>query len=183
MPSYRRYREGNLFFFTLVAHLRRPIFKNAAARRLLKDAIEATRSSLPWTTEAMVLLPDHIHTLWRLPDGDEDYSRRISAMKKRFTRAYIASGGVEGETTASQRRQRYRGVWQKRFWEHRIRNARDFHMHVDYIHLNPVKHGLAVRPADWPFSTFHRYVKAGWYEYDWCGRTDLPRNTQYIWPE
>ncbi len=183
VPSYRRYREGNLFFLTVVTHHRRPLFADDHARRLLRDAIEATRLALPWTTEAMVLLPDHLHMLWRLPDNDTDYSRRISAMKKRFTRAYLATGGAEGRISPSQRRQRSRGVWQKRFWEHQIRNARDYHMHVDYIHTNPVKHSHVDFPRDWPYSTFHRYVDAQWYERDWCGRSDLPGNVEYVWPE
>lgn len=83
--------------------------------------------------------------------------------------------------TDSQRRLRRRGIWQVRFWEHIIRDARDFKMHLDYIHLNPVKHGLASRPADWPWSSFHRYVKAGEYEADWLGRADLPENVEYFW--
>ncbi len=131
----------------------------------------------------MVLLPDHLHVLWRLPEGDADYAARIGALKKRFTRAYLARGGAEGEVSASQHRQRCRGVWQKRFWEHRIRNARDFHMHVDYIHANPVKHGLVALPREWAHSTFVRFVDAGWYEDDWCGRIDLPGNTEYVWVE
>lgn len=119
--------------------------------------------------------------LWRLPDDDDDYAKRIAALKRRFTRGYLSAGGVEGELSTSQRRQRCRGVWQKRFWEHRIRDARDFRMHVDYIHTNPVKHGLATYPRDWPYSSFQRYVAMGWYEPDWCGRTDLPQNAEYVW--
>ena len=172
-----------MFFFTLVAHRRRPLFAADWTRQLLRQAIEATRQLRPWTTEAVVLLPHHLHMLWRLPEGDADYSGRIAAIKKRFTRAYLAGGGAEGELSASQRRQRCRGVWQKRFWEHRIRDARDFQMHVDYIHANPVKHGLCERPNNWPFSTFARFVEKGWYESDWCGHVDLPGAVEYVWVE
>jgi putative transposase len=111
MPNYLRYRDGNLFFFTLVTHRRRPTFVEAPARQLLRDAIDVTRQGHPWTTEAIVLLPDHIHMLWRLPENDTDYTRRIAALKKRFTRAYLAAGGIEGDLSPSQRRQRCRGIW------------------------------------------------------------------------
>jgi len=133
--------------------------------------------------EAIVLLPDHLHMLWRMPEGDADYSTRIAATKKRFTRSYLAAGGAEAPVRPGQRRHRLRGVWQPRFWEHTIRDARDYHRHLDYIHLNPVKHGLVASPREWPHSSFHRYVEMGWYEPDWCGRTDLPGNIEYVWPE
>lgn len=183
MPNYRRKRQGSLYFFTLVTHDRRPIFGVATARRLLRDAIERTRRDHPWTIEAIVLLPDHLHTLWRLPPGDTDYSARIAAIKKRFTRSHLAHCGREVTVLPGQRRHRRRGVWQRRFWEHAIRDARDFRMHLDYIHVNPVKHGLVDRPADWPHSTFAKYVEQGWYDPDWCGRTDLPGNVEYAWQE
>ena len=183
MPNYRRHRDGRMFFFTLVTHRRRRLFDKPQTRKLLKQAIEATRLARPWITEAIVLLPDHIHMLWRLPVDDADYSARIAAIKKRFTRAYLAAGGSEGELSASQRRQRCRGVWQKRFWEHQIRDVRDYRMHLDYIHVNPVKHRLCERPRDWPFSTFERFVANGCYESDWCGRVDLPGSVEYVWVE
>ena len=82
--------------------------------------------------------------------------------------------------SASQCRQSCRGVWQKRFWEHRIRDARDFRMHLDYIHANPVKHALVSLPREWPGSSFHRYVKLGWHDLDWCGRAELPGSTEYL---
>jgi len=108
MPNYRRFRDGDVFFFTLVTHRRRDIFSEASARGLLRTAIEATRAAHPWTTEGIVLLPDHMHMLWRMPADDGNYARRIAAFKKRFTRAYLSAGGVEGELSASQRRQRCR---------------------------------------------------------------------------
>jgi len=183
MPSYRRNYEGNLYFFTLVTHGRRGLFTEEWARDCLRNAIERTRRDRPWHMEAVVLLPDHLHMLWRLPEGDSDYSTRIAALKKRFTRAFLRQGGEEGGITSGQRQHRRRGVWQERFWEHTIRGARDLHMHVDYIHINPVKHGLVDRPGDWPWSSFHRYVKMGWYEPDWCGRVDLPGSVEYLSPE
>jgi putative transposase len=137
----------------------------------------------PWEMTAVVLLPDHLHLIWRLPCGDVDYSTRVSLLKKRFTLAYLAAGGDEAAVPTGQCRHRLRGVWQRRFWEHVIRTAKDFRMHLDYIHLSPVKHGLAARPSEWPWSSFHRYVRRGWYEPGWCGRRDLPGNVEYLWPE
>jgi len=183
MSNYRRKHQGSLYFFTIVTHNRQPLFARESARRLLSTAIERTQQDRPWKIEAMVLLPEHLHALWRLPPDDTDYSGRIAAMKKRFTRAYLAACGVEEPIAPGQRRHRRRGVWQPRFWEHTIRDAKDFHLHVDYIHANPVKHGLVDYPRDWPHSSFHRYVEKGWYEPDWCGRTDLPGNVEYIWLE
>jgi putative transposase len=118
-----------------------------------------------------------------MPEGDTDYSMRIAGWKRRFTRSWLASGGREGPLLPGEARQRCRGVWQRRFWEHTIRDAADFHRHVDYIHINPVKHELAQRPADWPWSTFHRYLRQGRYEPDWYGQVDLPGNVEYIWAE
>ena len=183
MPNYRRRYEGLIFFFTLVTQDRRPIFRGAVARRLLRQAMERTCQDQPWTTEAIVLLPDHLHMLWRMGEDDRDYSARIASIKRRFTRAYLATDGTEAAITDSRSRQGYRGIWQRRFWEHTIRDARDFHRHLDYIHVNPVKHGLADRPRDWPHSSFHRYIEMGWYEPDWCGQTDLPGNVEYQWTE
>ncbi|MFW5869762.1 MAG: REP-associated tyrosine transposase [Planctomycetota bacterium] len=183
MPSYRRNYHGDLFFFTLVTADRKPIFASAANRRRLSSAMRRTRIDRPWETVAIVLMPDHLHMLWRMPNGDRDYSGRISSIKRRFTRAYLAGGGREADVPRGQQRHRRRGVWQRKFWEHTIRDARDYHRHMDYIHMNPVKHGLVQRARDWPASSFHRYVKAGWYEPDWAGRMDLPGSVEYFIPE
>ncbi len=128
-----------------------------------------------------MLLPDHWHALWRLPEGDTDYSTRVRRIKKIFTRAWLACGEREQAVTASQRRLRRRGIWQARFWEHTIRDAADFKMHLDYIHMNPVNHGLVARPADWPFSSFYRWAAMGEYEADWAGRIGLPLSVEYCW--
>lgn len=183
MPNYRRRYERPYYFFTLVTYDRRPLFSNENARCWLRQAIERTRQERPWKMVAMVLMPDHLHMLWRLPENDSDYSGRIAALKKRFTRLYLEHEGSESRVTPAQRRHRRRGVWQERFWEHTIRDARDYRMHLDYIHINPVKHGLAQRPWDWPWSSFRGFVEKGVYETDWCGRTDLPGSVEYFWPE
>jgi len=182
MPNYRRRLvEGGSYFLTLVTHERRPIFQAAPARRMLRQAIACVRAERPFDVRAIVLLHDHLHVIFGLPHGDADYSGRISQIKKLFTCSYVAAGGAQGAATASRRRHRLRGVWQKRFWEHTIRDQRDFIMHLEYIHMNPVKHGLAERPIDWPWSSFRRYLRIGWYEEDWCGSLHLP-GTEYIEP-
>jgi putative transposase len=183
MPSYRRNYDGDIFFFTLVTASRRTIFRNQRARDLLSSAIRETRREKPWKTIAIVLLPDHLHTIWRMPEHDKDFSVRIAAIKKRFTRAYLAAGGREARVPTGQARSRRRGVWQRKFWEHTIRDAKDFRKHLDYIHMNPVKHGLVERPGDWAASSFHRCVEEGWYEPNWFGPVDLPGTVEYLMPE
>lgn len=145
--------------------------------------LRRTAAERPWEMTAIVLLPDHLHMIWTLEDLDLDYSVRVSAFKKRFTREWLASGGAEAPVARGQRRHRLRGVWQRRFWEHTIRDARDFKMHLDYIHINPVKHGLARQPKDWSWSSFRRYVQMGEYDEDWCGRVELPGTVEYYWNE
>ena len=121
-----------------------------------RQALIEARRRRPFEQLGMVLLPDHFHVLWRLPPGDSDYSARMKAVKESFTRAFLAAGGWEGRGSLSRRRQGYRGVWHKRFWEHAIRDHEDFRRHLDYIHASPVKHGLVEYPRDWPWSSFHR---------------------------
>jgi putative transposase len=111
----------------------------------------------------MVFPPDHLHTLWELPPGDADYPSRWSSIKSRFSRGWLARGGGECEVTPSGRRQGRRGIWQPRYLEHTIRDEGELNNHADYIHYNPVKHGLAACPKDWPWSTFLRHVARGQY--------------------
>ena len=128
-----------------------------------------------------------MHMLWRLPQGDSDYSWRMGRLKATFTKAFrlahggqAGRGGVSPAVTAADQRKRYSGIWQPRFWEHTIRDGRDFKMHLDYIHSNPVRHGLVAWPKEWPWSSFRRYVRLGEYDEDWCGRVDLPGQVEYL---
>jgi len=183
MPYYRRWRvDGGVYFFTLVTHKRQRILTGKIDREMLREAFAEARERLPFELSAIVLLPDHLHMLMRLPCDTSDYSARISKIKRNFTERYLSSGGREERTTEAKQRQRYRGVWQPRFFEHTIRNYADFKMHLDYIHSNPVKHGLAASPQAWPWSSFHRYVREGEYDTDWCGHITLPGGTD-IEPE
>jgi putative transposase len=162
MPRYRRARaEGGTYFFTVVTHGRRSLFDMDLAREWLHNAFEATRRKQPFEILALSLLPDHIHTIWELPDGDADFSGRWRRIKLSFTHWYRSASGDRSR------------FWQERFWEHMIRNDEDLSRHVDYIHYNPVKHGLVENASDWPWSTYHRYVDEGLYAPGWGDSGDV----------
>ncbi len=168
MSEYRRYFvAGGTYFFTVVTDARAPRFDDALARRLLGSVLRRCVLRAPLRVLAIVLLPDHLHCLWTLPPGDSDYSARWNWIKGEFTRQWLQLGGRESPPTQARRSQRRRGVWQRRFWEHTIRDENDLERHADYIHYNPVRHGLATRPRDWPWSSFHRWVRLGHYPADW----------------
>ena len=163
MSRYRRLRiPGGTYFFTV--NLRDRTSDLLVTRiETLRGAIRATRSRMPFHIDAWVILPDHMHCLWTLPEGDVAYSARWQSIKKAFSRAIPA----EEPRTHTMLARGERGIWQLRYWEHTIRDDADYAAHMDYIHFNPVKHGLVSRPADWPHSTFHRCVTAGLYPADW----------------
>lgn len=167
MPNYLRARDpGGTFFFTLVTERRQPILTTDLGRQLLSDAICVALAERPVTVQAMVLLPDHLHAIWTLPEDDTDYSMRWSLIKRRFAREWLRAGGDEQRTSESRQRVRRRGVWQRRFWEHLVR-SHEFEEIAAYIHMNPVKHGLATCPHAWEWSTFHRWVDDGRLKRDW----------------
>ncbi len=130
--------------------------------------MRSCRSRWPFVIDAIVLLPDHLHTIWSLPPGDDQYSRRWAWIKKEFTKSWLALGGAEQPQTAGRRRDGRRGVWHPKFWEHTLKDEQDYEDHFHYIHYNPVKHGLAKCPHEWPWSSFHRWVRAGVYSQDWA---------------
>ena len=173
MPNYRRVlRPDGTYFFTLVTFNRSPILCTELARPLLRQAIEQCRSRWSFDIEAFVLLPDHTHSIWTLPEGDADYSKRWAWIKREFSSLWLAAGGAEAAARVGQIRQRRRGVWQPRFWEHTIRDGDDLRKHLDYVHYNPLKHELAACAHDWPYSSFHRHVTQKNYAIDWqcrCG--------------
>lgn len=176
MPNYRRALvPGGTFFFTVVTEARRRFLTDDLARACLHDAIVRTRADHPLDIDAMVLLPDHLHAIWTLPPGDADFSTRWRLIKSRFTRAYRERGGeaAAGFHPALRRASRgERDVWQPRFWEHVVRDRADLNNHLDYIHYNPVKHGLASCPHAWPHSSFQRWVASGGYERTWLCACD-----------
>jgi len=168
MSEYHRYFvPGGTYFFTVVTQHRETLFCDDAARRTLGSVMRDCLLRYPVRTIAIVLLPEHLHALWALPTGDDAYSFRWRWIKREFTRAWLTAGGSEQSRTAASVRERRRGVWQRRFWEHTIRDEEDLENHFDYIHYNPVKHGLVARPGDWPWSSFHRWVERGHYGPGW----------------
>jgi putative transposase len=158
-------RSGRQLFFSTVniAEQRKDLL--VRHQEALRNAFNAEQERAPFTVVAFVILPDHLHAIWRLPSGDSDYSNRWRRIKADFSKALPASERV----SASKRDKGERGVWQRRFWEHTIQDEGDLQRHVDYIHFNPVKHGYVNRVADWPHSTFHSYVECGLYPSDWAG--------------
>ncbi len=168
MSDYRRlFVPGATYFFTVVTYNRYPFFRDPTAQDHLRRAWLDIQSQLPFENLASVLLHDHFHCLWILPLGDSDYSNRMKRIKERFTCDWLAQGGHEVPVTDSQKRRGNRGIWQRRFWEHTIRDDADLENHFDYIHFNPGKHEYVSRPLDWPHSTFHQYVASGHYLADW----------------
>ncbi len=167
MPQYRRlFIPGACYFFTIVTYGRSPWLCHASVRTLLRQVILLVRRKHSFQIEAWVLLPDHLHCLWRLPEQDSDFSTRWNLIKGWVTTHFPSQLGIY-ERSTSHRKRREQPVWQRRFWEHHIRSDDDFRRHCDYIHYNPVKHGLCSAPKLWPFSSFHRFVKEGKYELDW----------------
>ena len=155
---YRRsFQPGGSFFFTVVTAHRRPVFASATAVALLRESFRAVRKARPFDIDAIVVLPDHLHCIWTLPDGDADFMTRWRLIKTWFSK-----------------HAEIKNIWQQRYWEHVLRDERDVEHHVDYIHFNPVRHGLVDSVVDWPYSSFHRYVARGTYRADW-GREFLER--------
>lgn len=168
MSEYRRiYIRGGTYFFTLVTYERQKIFSRPENRSLLLDTIIHVRTFHPFTMVAYCILPDHIHLIWTLPEIDPDYSLRVGLIKAKFTKQYRLNGGQPGPPDISRTKRREAAIWQRRFWEHLIRDEQDLERYINYIHYNPIKHGLVENLDDWPDSSFHEYVKSGIYDDSW----------------
>jgi putative transposase len=165
MTEYRRARiPGATWFFTVNLAERHGKLLLVDHIDLLRRVFRNVKDRHPFAIDAVVVLPEHLHCIWTLPAGDCDYKMRWALIKAGFSRQLPA-----GERRSASRVQRgERGIWQRRFWEHVIRDDRDFERHVDYIHWNPVKHGWLKRVCDWPHSSFHAYVRRGVYPEDWA---------------
>jgi putative transposase len=168
MPNYRRaFIPGGCWFFTvnLLDRRERMLVEHIDD---LRRAIVATRVKFPFVIDAFVVLPDHIHAIWTLPPGDADFSTRWRLIKNRFARSL-----PKQEPLTSVRMVRgERGIWQRRFWEHLIRDEGDYARHIEYCYINPVKHGLVNAVRDWPHSSFHRDVRNGIFPEDWAGKIE-----------
>jgi putative transposase len=169
MTGYRRaYVPGATWFFTVNLAQRRGNHLLLEHLLSLRAAFDGVKTRHPFRMDAVVILPDHLHCIWTLPEGDADFSLRWNLIKGNFSRLMKRWERI----SASREKRRERGIWQRRFWEHLIRDQEDFNRHADYIHWNPVKHGLVKQPVDWPHSSFHDYVRRGIYPVNWCGRDD-----------
>jgi putative transposase len=165
MSRYRRAKiEGGVFFFTVTLADRT---SDLLVRRIdkLRRIYRTVQTRYPFETVAVCILPDHLHAIWAMPAGDTDYASRWSVLKAGFTRGL----SEQASPAPSKAAKRERGLWQRRYWEHAIRDDADLERHVDYIHFNPVKHGLVPQVCEWPYSTFHRYVSEGILAADWGG--------------
>jgi putative transposase len=166
MSRYIRFPlAGASYFFTVT-------LQDRSARHLvdhvaeLRTCFAEVKARHPFTIDAMVVLPEHLHAVWTLPPTDPDFATRWMLLKQSFTRRLNALGALDAAASAS-RRKGQRSLWQQRFWEHQIRDEDDFATHVDYIHFNPVKHGWVLRARDWPYSSLHRFVREGRLPADW----------------
>ncbi len=166
MPNYRRaWMPGGTYFFTVNLLQRRNndlLIRNIEG---LRTVVRTVRAKHPFTTHGWVVLPDHMHCLLSLPEGDADFALRWRLIKSGFSKTIAHTERL----SPSRHKRGERGLWQRRYWEHRIRDDADFAAHMDYIHINPVKHGLVSRVDDWPYSTFHRLVEDGVYPAGWAG--------------
>ncbi|WLP94928.1 transposase [Psychrobacter sp. M13] len=168
MPQYiRSYTEGATYFFTLVSYNRRKILCNEDFLQALRNSIRQIQQQYPFEIIAWIQLPEHLHCIWQMPENDANYSMRWSQIKRLTTQACPQYHLTAHELSHSKVSRNERGIWQRRFSEHQINSEADFIKHMDYIHYNPVKHGLVKRVIDWQYSSFHRYVKAGVYSANW----------------
>ncbi len=168
MPEYlRNHLEGATYFFTFVTYNRAPVFANPTARKLLHIVMNQVKTRMPFELVAICLLPDHVHMLITLPEKEANYSIRIREIKRLFTITYRKEIGMQFERSESRLNKHEATVWQRRFWEHTVRDTKDLQNHFDYIHFNPVKHGLVTAVEDWEWSSFHRYVEKGFYPKGW----------------
>jgi putative transposase len=170
MRTYKRLQiAGGSYYFTVTLAERQD--NDTLIRHIarLREAFRQTRNDHPFNIDAIVILPEHLHCIWQLPDGDKDYPTRWRLIKSRF------SMGIPAEETISASRQckNERGIWQRRYWEHGIRDERDYQNHVDYIHYNPVKHGYVQSAKDWPYSSFHQWAKRGMYPENWAASPEI----------
>jgi len=180
MSNYLRTNTpGACYFFTVVTFRRRNILTDDECRVWLRDAVVNTRKRYPFMIDAWVLLPDHIHCIWTLPENDSDFSVRWNGIKRRFTQSAKHRFHKPEWINASKQKHREGAIWQRRFWEHQIRDDNDYQRHLDYIHYNPVKHGLVQSVKEWPHSTFHRYVNQGIYPSNWGSEIIQDKNMEW----
>jgi putative transposase len=177
MSNYRRlYVNGGTYFITQVTYQRHPWLCSEIGRLALRSAIQHVRQQYPFQIDAIVLLPDHFHTIWTLPPNDSNFSLRMRLIKRFVTKYYGAKLEIDIGISKSRSARKEGNLWQRRFWEHSIRDETDFNNHSDYIHYNPVKHGLCAKPQAWEFSSIHRLISSGIYPLDWGADISIDLN-------
>ena len=170
--EYRRAKvEGGTFFFTVVTYNRHQFLCEEENTLILREAFRQVKQQYSFNIDAIAILPNHIHSIWTLPPGDSNFSNRWRLIKNYFTRN--CDPKYKGDVSKSRQCKNEQAVWQRRFWEHQIKDDLDFRNHIDYIHYNPVKHGYVESPAHWKYSSFHHYVKRGIYDENWGAGTEL----------
>ena len=163
--KYRRYyQSGGTYFFTVNTFDRKGLFWDIEARKLFMQSVTYVQTNHPFVIHAYCIMPNHIHMIWELPEGDCDYPTRWRLAKSHFSRHWLVA---DEKLTETRKRKKERAIWQRRYWEHYIRDAKDYRNHVDYIHYNAVKHGYVKAPKEWEGSSFKDYVKDGIYSEDW----------------
>jgi putative transposase len=164
--QYRRARiRGGTYFFTIVTHNRRQFLCQPENVELLRNSLLYVMQRHKFEIDAFILLPDHLHCIWVLPEGDDDYSTRWQLVKRYFSQH--CKNQYKGDVSISRENKNEQAVWQRRFWEHVIRDDEDYIRHADYIHYNPVKHGYTKSPKDWEYSSFHKFVRSCMYDETW----------------
>ena len=168
MPDYRRvYAQGHCYFITIVTYRRQKLLVENI--QTLRQAFADSKKRYKYKLHAVVVLPDHLHMIIE-PDSAGEYLKIISYIKRKFTYLMHQNPKFSNDIplTQSRAQKRESTIWQRRYYEHTIRDQRDFQMHLDYIHYNPVKHGWIQRAAEWEYGSFRKYVAMGWYDKEWC---------------
>lgn len=169
MPNYRRaYIPGSTVFLTWVTHRRTPLFNHPHNITRFRQAVSQTKAEATFEIVAAAILPDHVHFIWTLPDDDSNYSKRVGRIKVLFTRTLRRKQTQSDNISESRRKHRESDVWQRRFWEHTICTEEELAHYLDYVHYNPVKHGLVSCPHQWPHSSFQKWIDEGHYRNDWA---------------
>ncbi len=170
MPNFRRaYVAGGTWFFTVNLLQRKNNSLLIQEIELLRKVVKQVKQRYPFYINAWVVLPEHMHTIWTLPEGDSNFSLRWRLIKSGFSTGLLKTESLSQVREAAGER----GIWQRNYWEHLIKNELDYQRHFDYVHVNPLKHGLVKRVIDWPYSTFHRCVKQGMYPNDLCSDSNV----------
>ena len=161
--------KGGVYFFTVNLAERHNNDLLVANIEILREAFRTTKQTHPFIIDACAILPEHLHCIWRLPENDNDFSMRWRLIKTYFSKNIAVNEPISN----SRKRKKERGIWQRRFWEHLIKDEKDYQNHLDYIHYNPVKHGYVQRAIDWPYSSFHLWVERKVYPRDWATQLDM----------